>query len=84
MLEANALSSMDLGKAQRDDPTLKVIIDNLQSGSKVQSSLTQTNPAVNVRYLKHLDRLFLSEDGALFRKATVIKLELRQLVIPLE
>ena len=84
MLEAHALSTKDWRKAQRDDPTLKVIINNLQSGSRVQSSLTQTNPAVDGRYLKHWDRLFLSEDGVLFRKATINEQEFRQLVIPLE
>ena len=35
LLQARALSSMDWRKTQQQDPTLKVIIENLEVGSRV-------------------------------------------------
>ena len=84
LLEANALSSKDWRKAQRNDPTLKFIIDNLQIGSRVPASQTRLKSSVDRRYLKDWDRLFISVDGVLYRKAIINEQEFRQLVIPLE
>ena len=41
-LDTHALSIKDWRKAQRDDPTLKCIIDQLESGSRVSVPQTQT------------------------------------------
>ena len=43
-LDTHALSTKDWRKAQRDDPTLKCIIYQLESGSRVSVPQTQTNP----------------------------------------
>ena len=71
LLEANASSSKDWRKAQRDDPTLRCIIDNLQTGSRVPASQTRSSPIIDSRYLEDWDRLFLSEDGVLYRRAVI-------------
>ena len=78
------LSSKDWRKAQRDDPTLRCIIDYLQTGSRVSASQTRSSPEIDRRYLKDWDRLFLSEDGVLYRKAVINEQQFQQLVIPLE
>ena len=84
LLEANALSSKDWRKAQRDDPTLRCMIDNLQTGSRVPALQTRSSPEIDRRYLKDWDRLFLSEDGVLYRRVVINEQQFQQLVIPLE
>ncbi|MCG8031861.1 MAG: hypothetical protein JAZ03_06765, partial [Candidatus Thiodiazotropha taylori] len=61
LLETYGLSSRDWRKAQRNDPTLKYIIDNLETGSRVTAPQTQGNSTVDRRYFKDGDRLFLSQ-----------------------
>ena len=58
LLHAHALSSMDWRKAQGQDPTLKVIIDNLEVGSRVSAQQTQ----IDRRYLKEWEKYYLSQD----------------------
>ena len=82
LLDTHALSTKDWRKAQRDDPTLKCIIDQLESGSRVSVPQTQTNPTIDSRYFKDWERLYLSQ-GVLYRKATFNEQEFQQLVIPL-
>ena len=82
LLDTHALSTKDWRKAQRDDPTLKCITDQLESGSRVSVPQTQTNPTIDSRYFKNWERLYLSL-GVLYRKATLNGQEFQQLVIPL-
>ena len=82
LLEAHALSSKDWRKAQREDATLRVIIDHLQTGSRVPAQQIQTNPVFNRRYLKDWDKLFLHQD-VLYRKAVINRQDFQQLVLPL-
>ena len=84
LLEAHALSSSGWHKAQRNDPTLKFIIENLLIGFQVPASQTRLKPSVDRRYLKDWNRFFLSEDGVLYRKAIINEQDFRPLVIPLE
>ena len=49
---SHALSSKDWRKAQRNDPTLKNIIDQLEAGSRVFAPQTHTSPSVDRRYFK--------------------------------
>ena len=63
LLHAHALSMMDWRKAQRQDPTLKVIINNLGFGSRVSAQQTQ----IDRRYLKEWEKYYLGQD-ALYRK----------------
>ena len=79
---SNALSSKDWRKAQRNDPTLKKIIDQLEAGERVLAPQTRTSPTVDRRYFKDSDRLFLSHD-VLYRKVTLNEQEFEQLVLPM-
>ena len=81
-LDTHALSTKDWRKAQRDDPTLKCIIDQLESGSRVSVPQTQTNPTIDSRYFKDWERLYLSQ-GVLYCKTTLNEQEFQQLIIPL-
>ena len=82
LLEAHALSSKDWRKAQREDATLRVIINHLQTGSRVPAQQIQTNPVIDRRYLKDWDKLFLHQD-VLYRKAVINGQDFQQLVLPL-
>ena len=79
---SHALSSKDWRKAQRNDPTLKNIIDQLEAGSRVLVSQTRTSPSVDRRYFKDSERLFMSQD-VLYRKVTLNEQEFEQLVLPM-
>ena len=79
LLHANALSSMDWRKAQRQDPTLKVIINNLEVGSRVSAQQTQ----IDRRYLKEWEKYYLSQD-VLYRRGELNGQQFQQLVLPLE
>ena len=81
-LLAHALSSKDWRKAQRDDPTLKSIMDQLEEGSRVLAPQNQTNPSVDRRYFKGSDRLFML-NNVLHRKVELNGQEFQQLVLPL-
>lgn len=82
LLQEHALSSKDWRKAQRQDPTLKYIIDHLQTGSRISVQQSQTDPTIDRRYLKDWDRLVMCQD-VLYRKAVVNGQEFQQLVLPL-
>ena len=79
---SHALSSKDWRKAQRNDPTLKNIIDQLEAGSRVLAPQTSTSPSVDRRYFKDSERLFMSH-GVLYRKVTLNEQEFEQLVLPM-
>ena len=79
---SHALSSRDWRKAQRNDPNLKHITDQLEAGSRVLAPRTQTNHSVDRRYFKDSDRLFMAHDK-LYRKAEVNGQEFQQLVLPM-
>ena len=79
---SHALSSRDWRKAQRSDPTLKHIIDQLKEGSRVLAPHIQTNHSVDRRYFKDSDRLFMAHD-VLYRKAEENGQEFQQLVFPM-
>ena len=79
LLQAHALSSMDWRKAQRQDPTLKVIIDNLEVGSRVSAQQTQ----IDRRYLKEWEKYYISQD-VLYRRGELNGQPFQQLVLPLE
>ena len=71
LLEANTLSSKDWRKTQRDDPSLRCIIDNLQTGSRNPALQNRSSPVIDRRYLKDWDCLFISEDGVLYRRVVI-------------
>ena len=77
LLQAHALSSMDWRKAQRQDPTLKVIIDNLEVGSRVSAQQTQ----IDRRYLKKWEKYYISQD-VLYRRGELNGQPFQQLVLP--
>ena len=79
---SHALSSKDWRKAQRNDPTLKNIIDQLEAGSRVLAPQTHTSPSVDRRYFKDSERLFMSQD-VLYCKVTLNEQEFEQLVLPM-
>ena len=79
---SHAMSSKDWRKAQRNDPTLKNIIDQLEAGSRVLAPQTHTSPSVDRRYFKDSERLFMSHD-VLYRKVTLNEQEFEQLVLPM-
>ena len=79
LLHAHALSSMDWRKAQQQDPTLKIIIDNLEVGSRVSAQQTQ----IDRRYLKEWEKYYLSQD-VLYRRGELNGQQFQQLVLPLE
>ena len=79
---SHALSSKDWRKAQRNDPTLKNIINQLEAGSRVLAPQTHTSPSVDRRYFKDSERLFMSHD-VLYRKVTLNEQEFEQLVLPM-
>ena len=49
---SHALTSKDWRKAQRDDQTLKLIIEHLQSGSRISVKQIQNNPLIDRKYFK--------------------------------
>ena len=79
LLHAHALSSMDWRKAQLQDPTLKVIIHNLEVGSRVSAQQTK----IDRRYLKEWGKYYLSQD-VLYRRGKLNGQQFQQLVHPLE
>ena len=82
LLMTHALTSKDWRKAEREDPTLKLIIDNLQTGSRIPVQHVQNNPMIDRRYFKDWEKLYLCQD-VLYRKAELNGQEFQQLVIPL-
>ena len=82
LLRSHALTSKDWRKAQRDDPTLKLIIEHLQSGSRISVKQIQNNPLIDRRYFKDWEKLYLYQD-VLYRKVELNGQAFQQLVIPL-
>ena len=78
LLHAHALSSMDWRKAQRQNPTLKVIIDNLEVGSRVSAQQIQ----IDRRYLKEWENYYLSQD-VLYRRGELNGQQFQQICPPL-
>ncbi|MCG8077552.1 MAG: DDE-type integrase/transposase/recombinase, partial [Candidatus Thiodiazotropha taylori] len=81
-LRTYALTLKDWRKAQRDDLTLNIIIDQLEAGSSVLAPQNQTNPVVDRRYFRGSDRLFMLND-VLHRKVDLNGQEFQQLVLPM-
>ncbi|MCG8034843.1 MAG: DDE-type integrase/transposase/recombinase, partial [Candidatus Thiodiazotropha taylori] len=81
-LLTDALSSKDWHKAQRNDQTLKCIIDQLKEGSRVHAPPTQSAPSMDHRYFKDSDRLFMLHD-VLYRRVELNGQTFQQLVLPL-
>ncbi|MCW4346603.1 MAG: pol polyprotein, partial [Candidatus Thiodiazotropha endolucinida] len=81
-LRTYALTLKDWRKAQRDDLTLNIIIDQLEAGSSVFAPQNQTNPVVDRRYFRGSDRLFMLND-VLHRKVDLNGQEFQQLVLPM-
>ena len=82
LLMSHALTSKDWRKAQRDDPTLKLIIDHLQKGSRISVQQIQNNTSIDRRYFKDWEKLYLCQD-VLYRKAELNGQDFQQLIIPL-
>ena len=82
LIQAHALTSKDWRKAQRDDPTLKLVIDHLKTGSRISVQQIQNNPTLDRRYFRDWEKLYLSQD-VLYRKAQLNDQDFQQLVIPL-
>ena len=82
LLSSHALSFKDWRKAQRNDPSIKCIIDQMEAGTRVLAQQTQSNVSVDRRYFKDCDRLFMSHD-VLFRKTELNGQEFHQLVLPM-
>ena len=81
-VRARALISKEWRQIQRDDPTLKLIIEHLKAGSRISVQQIQNNPSIDRRYFRDWERLYLSQD-VLYRKAELNGQEFHQLVIPL-
>ena len=69
-------------QTQRDDPTLKLIIEHRKTGSRISVQQIQNNPSIDRRYFSDWERLYLSQD-VLYRKAELNGQEFQQPVIPL-
>ena len=82
LLDDHALTAKDWRKAQRNDPTLKYIIDHKQTGSRVTAPQTQTSSTIDRRYFKNSDKFVMLQD-VLYRKVILNGQEFQQLVLPM-
>ena len=67
---SHALSFNDWRKAQRNDPTMQNIIDQLEADSRVLAPQTCTSPSDDRRYFKDSECLFMLHD-VLYREVTL-------------
>ena len=82
ILPSTALSGVDWRIAQRKDPTIGLIIQQLKIDARKPAPQVLASPIYDARYAKDWDKLYLCND-ILYRKGTVSNQEFRQLVVPL-
>ena len=80
LLQAHGLTYKDWRKAQLDDSSLRCIIPLIQEGSGVPAKRS-LDPAVDTRYLKEWNKMFMS-NGVLHRRVTFNDQDFIQLVLP--
>ena len=73
---------MDWRIAQRKDPTIGLIIQQLKTDARKPAPQVLASPMYNARHAKDWDKLYLCND-ILHRKGTVSNQEFGQLVVPL-
>ena len=82
VLQATSLTDKDWRRSSRQDPTLNLAIQYLESGARKPASQILASPIYDARYLKDWDKLYL-RDGILYRIGIVSNQEFQQLGVPL-
>ncbi|MCG8078530.1 MAG: hypothetical protein JAY75_20120, partial [Candidatus Thiodiazotropha taylori] len=82
IIQSRALSDKDWRTAQKEDPTIALIVEHLKTDARKPAPQVLANPKYDARYVKDWDKLYLCND-ILCRKGTVNNQEFRQLVVPL-
>ena len=81
-IQSHTLSDKDWRLAQKEDPTISLIIQHLKTDARKPAPQVLADPTYDARYVKGWDKLYLSND-ILYRKGTVNNQEFQQLVVPL-